>query len=290
MNKSEKILREIPPISDDDFFIVLNHKNAKFDYPLHFHPELEINLVLNSNGKRIIGDSIMNYTNADLVLIGSNTPHVWKTDEEQKGAHVITIQFRDDFLSEKSLKRKLARPLKELVLKSKQGILFSPKTIKLIKPRILELSTSQDFDSLLKFLSILNDLAISKDWQLLASHAYVDYYSFPKNRRIEKVDDYIKKNLHQQIRINDVASLINISESAFSHFFKKSTNSSFSDYVIDLRLGHAARLLIETEQTINEICFDSGFNNLSNFNRTFKRKMGLTPSGFRAQQKLITKH
>lgn len=139
-------------------------------------------------------------------------------------------------------------------------------------------------------MGILNDLAISKDWQLLASHAYVDYYSFAKNRRIEKVDKYIKENIHQQLMIDEVASLINLSASAFSHFFKKSTNSSFSDYIIDLRLGNASRLLIETERSINDICFDSGFNNLSNFNRTFKRKMGLTPSSFRAQQKLITKH
>lgn len=290
MNKNDKILREIPPISDDDFFILLNHHQAKFDYPLHFHPELELNLVLNASGKRIVGDSIAEFDQNDLVLVGPNIPHVWKSNINNNNAHVLTIQFNEDFLSEKSLNRKLARPVKELIKKSKQGILFSQQTIERIKPEILELTKSQDFDSLLRFLTILNDLAISKDWQLLASPAYVDYYRFPKNRRIEKVDNYIKQNIHQQLRVEEVAGLINMSGSAFSHFFKKSTNSSFSDYVTDLRLGNASRLLIETEKSINSICFDSGFNNLSNFNRTFKRKMGFTPSNFRAQQKLITKH
>ncbi|KKM15708.1 hypothetical protein LCGC14_1693290 [marine sediment metagenome] len=110
MNKSGKILREIPPISDDDFFIILNHHHAKFDYPLHFHPELELNLVLNATGKRVVGDSIKTYGDCDLVLVGPNTPHVWKTDRDYKNAHVITIQFSEDFLSEKSLKKNLQFP------------------------------------------------------------------------------------------------------------------------------------------------------------------------------------
>ena len=125
---------------------------------------------------------------------------------------------------------------------------------------------------------------------MLASPSYIDSYTIAKSRRIEKVNEYIKQNLYQKIQLKDVADLVNMSESAFSHFFKKRTNSSFSDYITDLRLGHAARLLIETERSISEVCFDSGFNNVSNFNRTFKKKLGFTPSMFRAQQKLITKH
>lgn len=290
MNKEKSILRESVPISGNDFFIVLNHTNAKFDFPLHFHPELELNLVLNSSGKRIIGDSVMGYGDADLVLVGPNTPHVWTGSDANTDAHVITIQFHQDFLPENWLNRKLASPIKDLIERSKRGIVFSKETVEMLKPKLLQLSDSQDFDSLLNFLSILYDLATAKNTKLLASHLYVDYYSFPKSRRIEKVNNYIKENLVQKITLKEVSDLVNMSESAFSHFFKKSTKSSFSDYITDLRLGYAARLLLETERSVNEICFDCGFNNISNFNRTFKRKMGFTPSAFRAQSKLITKH
>ncbi len=290
MNKKDKVLRELVPISDDDFFIVLNHQNAKFDFPLHYHPEIEINLVMNSSGKRIVGDSISEYTNHDLVIIGPNTPHCWVGKPEYGNAHVITIQFHMNFISPQSLNKKLAMPIKDLLDKSSRGILFSDDTINQLKPKIMGLSENQDFDSFLTFLSILYDLSIARNTKSLASISYIEDYKISKSRRIQKVSDYIHKNLHTKILIQDVASLINMSESAFSHFFKKSTNSSFSDYVIDLRLGHAARELIETEKSINEICFDSGFSNVSNFNRSFKRKIGFTPSSFRAQQKLITKH
>lgn len=290
MNKKDKVLRELVPISNDDFFVVLNHQNAKFDFPLHYHPEIEINLVMNSSGKRIVGDSISDYCNQDLVIIGPNTPHCWIGRPEYENAHVITIQFHMNFISPQSLNKKLAMPIRDLLDKSSRGILFSDDTINQLKPKIMGLSENQDFDSFLTFLSILYDLSIARNTKTLASISYIEDYKISKSRRIQKVSDYIHQNLHRKILIQDVASLINMSESAFSHFFKKSTNSSFSDYVIDLRLGHAARELIETEKSISEICFDSGFSNISNFNRSFKRKLGFTPSAFRAQQKLITKH
>jgi AraC-like DNA-binding protein/quercetin dioxygenase-like cupin family protein len=290
MNEKRNILRELVPISDDDFFIVLNHINAKFDFPLHFHPEIELNLVLNSSGKRIIGDSVVEYTDCDLAIIGPNTPHLWTGIKDNTNAHVITIQFHENLFSENTLNRKLAIPIRELLERSKRGIAFSKETIEALKPKILQLSDSQDFDSLLNFLSILHDLAIAKNTKTLASHSYIDYYSFPESQRIEKVNDFIKENLQNKIQLKEVADLVNMSESAFSHYFKKCTNSSFSDYITDLRLGLAARLLFESEESIKEICYDSGFNNISNFNRTFKRKMGFTPSEFRDQSKLITKH
>ena len=290
MNEKRNILRELVPISEDDFFIVLNHTNAKFDFPLHFHPEIELNLVLNSSGKRIIGDSVVEYSDCDLALIGPNTPHMWTGIKENNNAHVITIQFHEDLFSKNTLNRKLAFPIRELLERSKRGIAFSKETIETLKPKILKLSDSQDFDSLLNFLSILYDLSIAKNTKMLASHSYVDYYSFPESQRIEKANNYIKDNLHNKIQLKEIADLVNMSETAFSHYFKKCTNSSFSDYTTDLRLGLAARMLFESEQSIKEICYDCGFNNISNFNRTFKRKMGFTPSNFRDQSKLITKH
>lgn len=285
-----RIVREITPISSDDFFVVLNHFNAKFDFPIHYHPEYELNLVLNSKGKRIIGDSIQDYTSSDLVLIGPNTPHAWAGNENHSDAHVITIQFHTDFLSDKALNRKIAMPIKELLNKARRGVLFAKETTEVMIGKFEKLSGTQGFDSLLEFLSVLYDLSISRNQQVLASSSYVGHIDPSKSRRIQKVTDFIQTNLHKEIRVKEVAEMVNMSETAFSHFFKKRTQRSFSGYLTDMRIGHAARQLVDSEKNITEICYESGFNNISNFNRTFKKKRGVTPSDFRSQQQLITKH
>ena len=285
-----RIVREITPVSDDDFFVLLNHYNAKFDFPVHYHPEYELNLVLNSKGKRIIGDSIQEFETSDMVLTGPNTPHAWTGDEECKNAQVMTLQFHTDFLSDKALSRNIVLPIKELLLKSRRGVLFSTETIDIMVGKLDKLSNTQGFDSLLEFLSILYDLAISRNQKVLASASYVGHIDPSKSRRIQKITSFIQDNLHNEIRIKEVAGMVNMSETAFSHFFKKQTQRSFTDYLTDIRIGYAARELIDSEKTISEICYQSGFNNISNFNRTFKKKRGVTPSDFRSQQRLITKY
>jgi AraC-like DNA-binding protein len=287
---NERIIREITPLSDDDFFIVLNHYNASFGFPVHYHPEYELNMVSNSQGKRIIGDSILDYSDLDLVLIGPNTPHAWTGSSESNNAHVVTIQFHNNFLGESVLGRKLMLPIREMLEKSSRGILFTNETANYVQDRIMNLCENQDFDSLLAFFSILFDLSISRNQKILATPTYVCNFNTSKSRRIGKINEYIQQNIHQNIKIKEVADLVNMSETAFSHFFKKRTQRSFSDYITDLRAGHAAKQLIETEKNISEIVYDCGYNNISNFNRIFKKKVGLTPSEFRSQQRLITKH
>lgn len=284
----ERIIREVTPITDEDFFIVLNHSNAKFDFPVHYHPEYELNLVLNSKGKRIVGDSIEEYSSPDLVLIGSNTPHAWTGSEAN--ARVITIQFHTDFLSEKSLSRNMMLPLRELLARSRQGIRFSEKTATEMISRIDGLTAPSGFDSLLNFLSLLRDLSLARHQEILSSPSYMGPSALAKSRRINTINEYLYRNLSNPIRIQDVANLVHMSQSAFSHFFKKRTQKNFSNYLSNLRVGFAARMLIESDKNIAEICFECGFNNLSNFNRAFKAQRGCTPREFRSQQKFITKH
>lgn len=285
----KRIVREITPINEGDVFVVLNHLNAKFDFPIHYHPEYEINLVLNSQGKRIIGDSIKPFSTPDMALIGPNTPHAW-TGHESEDVQVITIQFQEDFLSEQTLSRNMLQPINDMLKRSRMGIHFSKEATLNMVPRIQQLTQERGFDSLLDFLSILYDLSISRNQTALSSPSYVDLYDTSKSKRISIVNDYLCKNLHNPIKIEEVASLVNMSPSAFSHFFKKRTQRTFSNYLSDLRVGNAAKLLIETDKNISEICYDSGFNNLSNFNRVFKGQKGCTPKEFRMQQKLIIKH
>lgn len=284
------IEREITPLTEEDFFIVLNNYHAKFDFPVHYHPEYELNLVFNSKGKRIIGDSIQDYHNMDMVLIGPNTPHAWTGENDHDDVRVITIQFQKDVLSDATLNRKLMAPIREMLAKSYRGIAFSQTTIFDLQKRIVQLSDKSGFDSFIELLSILYDLSISRNQKLLSSSSYVNKYEDTKSRRIKKVTDYIYENYSHSIKLKEVADLINMSETAFSHFFKKRTHRSFSDFVNDVRVGNAARLVVESEKSMAEIGYECGFNNLSNFNRIFKKKKGCTPSEFKKNQLSIDKY
>jgi len=283
-------MREVTPVTSEDLFVVLNHYNAKFDFPVHFHPEYEINLVLYSKGKRIIGDSIIDYNSPDLVLIGPNTPHAWTGNVNNRNAQVVTIQFDGNFFNEKMLNKKFAASIRSMFEKSARGILFPAETIDKLQGRLIKLSEMHGFDSFMGFLSILYDLSISRNQTILASQGYVGQFDTNNSRRISKVISYLQENLINDIKIKQVADLVNMSETAFSHFFKKRTQRSFTEYLTDMRISYAARQILETDRNISEICFISGFNNLSNFNRTFKGRYGCTPCELRSQQQFLTRH
>ena len=281
--------KEITPLASDDLFIVLNHHSAKFDYPVHYHTDFEINLVIDTYGKRIVGDSIEEFSTLDLVMIGPNIPHKWFGEVEENN-HVVTIQFSDKLLNFPILEKRLFNSIKSLLVESQRGLVFSERTQKTISEKILQLTKMQGFQTVLEFFSILNELAVS-DRRILVSNQFDSQLVVrtSKSRRIATVCDYIERNYAKVVNLSEVASLVNMSESAFSHFFKKRTNTSFKDYLINVRISHACQLLTKTTYSIAEVCFACGFNNLSNFIRIFKKKKGSTPSDYRViiEQMLI---
>lgn len=283
------IQKEITPIAAEDLFIVLNHPNAKFDYPVHYHSDYEINLVMDTYGTRTVGDSEEEFNTLDLIMIGPNIPHAWK-GEVVEGNHVVTIQFSDKLLNFPILGKRLFSSIKQLLIESQHGISFSEQIQLLMKDKTLKLTKMQGFHTVLEFFSILYELSIA-DRRILVSNQYdtKDTVRTSKSRRIAKVCEYIDKNIEEPIRLGDVAQLVSMSESAFSHFFKKKTNCTFIDYVTNLRIARACQLLSETTYTVAEICYTCGFNNLSNFIRIFKKKKGSTPQEYRMflQQMLI---
>jgi len=283
------IQKEITPIAPDDLFIVLNHPSAKFDYPVHYHSDYEINLVMNSKGKRIVGDSVENFNSLDLIMVGPDLPHAWR-GEIVEGNHVVTIQFSDKLLNFPILEKRLFIPIKQLLFESQRGIAFSENTQLIMKEKIVRLTKMQGFHTVLEFLSILHELSIA-DRRILVSNQYdtKDTVRKSKSRRIAKVCEYIEKNYEEPIKLKDAAQLVNMSESAFSHFFKKKTNCTFIDYITNLRIARACQMLTDTSHTVAEICYTCGFNNLSNFIRIFKKKKGNTPNEYRTflQQMLI---
>ena len=282
------IYREITPLTPYDCFTIFSREKKDFDFPLHHHEEFELNLIINGKGvKRIIGDHIGVIDNVELVLVGSHLPHAWFTHqyqwtENKPLIHEITIQFHKDLFDEKLLLRNQLFFIKSLFEKASNGVLFSKETVQRIYPRLVNLSKTKDFMSVLELMSILHELSISKDMLSLSNSTFKDNEAIHINsRRLENVFAYMQTNFTQDIPLSKVAQIAGMTEVSFSRFIKKRTGKTYIESLNEIRLGHASRMLIETTHAIAEIAYKNGFNNLSYFNRIFKNKNGITPKEFR---------
>lgn len=277
------IIREITPLTQSDCFTIFSRTKTEFDFPLHNHDDMELNLVLNAPGaERIVGDHIGEIDDMDLVLVGSNLSHGWFTHHcRSTEIKEVTIQFHKDLLDEKFLKRNQLSFIRSMFEQSKRGVLFSRETIDKIAPRLLNLSNKNGFHSILELLSILHDLSVSKDNKMLSDSTFTKEDFNYNSRRIEKVFEFMNNNFDKLLTLSDVAKIANMPEASFSRFIKKRTGYNFVDSLSEIRLGHVSRMLIDTTQSVAEIAYKCGFNNMANFNRTFKTKKGCTPKEFR---------
>lgn len=281
---SKSILKEAPPLTKSDCFSLFARYKTEFDFPLHFHEEYELNFIENAKGvKRVVGDSMEEIDDLELVLVGPNIPHAWFTHKCQSDKiFEITIQFHRDLFHETLLKRTQLSSIRQLFEQSLKGILFSKETIQEIAPRIKALEHKTGFDSMIELMIILNELAAAKDSRYLSGEKiYNADYIYMDSVRMEKLIEFMNANFARPVRLAEAATLVNMAETAFSRFFKTKTGVNFVDFLNDIRLGHAARLLIDTKDSIAEVATACGFTNISNFNRTFKRQKGLTPKDFR---------
>jgi AraC-like DNA-binding protein len=280
------LLREITPLTQGDCFTLFSRVKTDFDFPLHYHEEFELNFIQNGKGaKRVIGDHIEEIDDLELVLVGPNLPHGWFTHKlKGRQLHEITIQFHRDLFDDKFLQRHQMSFIRKMFEKSLRGILFSRETTEAITPRLVGLTEKHGFDSVLELLSILHDLSTSRNIRTLSNTSFnnTDTISY-NSRRVHVVMEHLNKNFHKEVSLSEVAKLIAMSDVAFSRFFKMRTGKTFVDTLNEVRLGHASRMLIDTTQSINEIAYRCGFNNMSNFNRIFKKKKKCTPKEFRLE-------
>jgi len=278
-----KLLREITPLTQNDCFTLFSRQKNQFDFPLHYHEEIELNFIKNAAGaKRVIGNHVEEIGDAELVLVGSNLQHGWFNHQfKEKIIEEITIQFHRDLFDEKFLKRNQMSFIRTLFQHSARGVLFSEETSLAIMPRLRQLTQKQGFDSVLELMSILHDLSISRNTRTLSDVSFNKELTPYNSRRVEKIMAYMNNNFNQNITLNEAAKIAGMTEVSLSRFFKLRTGKTFVDTLNEVRLGHASRMLIETTESVNEIAYKCGFNNLSNFNRIFKKKKDSTPKDFR---------
>lgn len=283
---SDRVLHEITPLMGRDAIYIADRNKKEFAYPIHNHEVYELNFVENAAGvRRIVGDSSEIIGNYDLVLITSpDLEHVWEQNTcTSKDIREITIQFKfgldeEDVLFEKTPFLSIRNMLKE----AQKGLAFPLPAIMKVYNLLTSISSIDDrFEALLQFLRILHILSIQDGAHALATSAYAKVKIEDDSRRVLKVKNYINENYMYEIKLETLADIANMSQSAFSRFFKLHTGRTLSDYIIDTRLGYATRMLLDTQDSIANISFNCGYNNLSNFNRLFKRKKGCSPSEFR---------
>ena len=282
----ENLMREITPLTQNDCFTIFSRVKTDFDFPLHYHEEFELNFIHNAKGaKRVVGDHMEEIDDLELVLVGPNLQHAWFSHKcKSEEIREITIQFHKDLFDEKFLRRNQLNFIRVMFEKSTRGILFSRKTTQQLMPRIMELNQKHAFDSVLELLSILHDLSASRNMRTLSDATFNNSEQYTYNsRRIEKTFEYMNKNFDKAIMLSEVARLSSMSEVSFSRFFKQRTGITFIDSLTEIRLGHASRMLIDTTNSIAEIAYNCGFNNISNFNRIFKKKKNCTPRSFREE-------
>jgi AraC-like DNA-binding protein len=262
---------------------VRKNSYANFLKIWHYHPELELVTILKSKGTRFIGDSIQKFQPKDVVLIGKNLPHMWLNDPKyfQENStlktEAIAIHFKEDFLGNAFLDLPEMAPIKSLFKKAAQGIQFK-NISKILLKEIVQLTTETAFNKTHKMIAILNQLALHSDVKILASSGYVSSLKLEESKLSNKVIAFIFKNFNQDINLNRVAEIVNMNPSAFSRSFKRVHRKTFSKYINEIRIGYACKLLQENELNIAAIAYESGFNNLSNFNRQFKMIKKIAPS------------
>jgi len=275
------VFEQIPDHESESFWDE-SIQGPGFGCTWHFHPEYELTLTLRSQGHRIVGDHYATLEAGDLVLVGPNLPHIWQNDGEL-GVQASVIQFRHNFLGKEFFERPELVLVRRLLARSRSGLQVTGLTRRRVADRMQELGKNTGYDRLLDILWILGELARSRELRPLASAGFHGETDHGDEERMTRIWSFISQRLGGPIYLRDVARVSCLSETAFERYFRTRTGHSFVDFLNEMRIGRACRLLVETDKSITEIAFASGFGNLANFNRQFLRRRQMPPRQFRAR-------
>ena len=253
----------------------------------HFHPEVELVYVNKGKGKRHIGNHLSYFNNSQLILIGSNLPHNGFTDRLTSSGRETLIQFKPEVLGDMFMNMPEMKEISKLLELAKKGILYKPEIKKIVGPKIEELPKVQGIERIIKLLDILSDLANVEDYTILNADGYAFTANLQDSDRINVIYKYINTNFQRQITLDEIANTVSMTVPAFCRYFKNVTGKTFTQLVNEIRIVHATKLLSESQSSITDICFESGFNNFSHFNKQFKEVTGKNASAYRKEIKLI---
>ena len=268
---------------DQSSFTYRQKSVARLPFDWHFHPEHELTLITRSSGTRYVGDASEEYDDGDLVLLGPNLPHTWDSTTSRRAIRqhrAVFAQFGADFLGERFLAAPELRSVAQLLERSARGLVFSGESARRSSAQLLAMAELSGLDRLVALLAVLERLARDGEARAIVSEGY----SPPRrdeHRRIDRVIRFVHDRVRGELAQTAVAEFAGLSPAAFSRFFRRAVGKTFVEYVGEVRIGHAARLLIETDLSVLDIAYESGFRNLSNFNRRFRRLKGKSPREFR---------
>jgi len=259
------------------------------DTPFHFHHLCELVWIEESFGKRIIGDHVNNFEHNDLVLLGPNLPHIWQNDDsfhrKKKGcrARATVIYFPTDYMLNLTDDQSILIHTQDLIKRSSRGLRFFGTTNQKVSDILSMMTEEGGLKKIIHFLKIIEILSLSQEYDYLASISFKNLYDEKDTLRINKVYQFLMQNFHRDIELKEVADLCNMTPTAFCRFFKSRTHKSFTQFLNELRIGHASTLLQNDDYSISDVCYECGFNNLTNFNKFFKTLRHMTPSEYRKE-------
>ncbi|GAA4313922.1 AraC family transcriptional regulator [Compostibacter hankyongensis] len=272
--------------------MVIERREPYFNNLFHFHPECELVYVVESHGRRIVGDSIEHFEKGDLVFVGSNLPHVWYNEEvyyqgrTDLQARSVVVYFLQELFGEKFFSLEETRQLADFFQRARRGMKIYGKAHKAATRSLLRLPAQKGMDRIISLLQILQLLSETQEYEYLASIGYTHAYNPRDNHKIDEVFKFVLSNYHRDISLNEVARITNFTPQSFCRFFKNRTKKSFVQFVNEVRIGQVCRKLSEEEWSIAETAYSCGFQNLSNFNRFFKEMTGKTPKAYRQEIKI----
>lgn len=276
-------------IPSNKVFVIKELRESYLDKYWHSHEEYQLNIILKGRGTRYIGDNMKPFKEGDLVLTGPHLPHVWRSDnayfdpENQLDTHDIVIYFPESFLGKDAFQKEEFEEIGKLLARADRGLEITGQTNRTVVKMMKELVHRKGGASIIGLLEILEVLAHSTELTPIAHVDYKSNYTANEKDKISEILEYVLKNFKEKITLQDVASLANMSESAFSRYFKNRVNKSFSDFLGDVRISNARKLLHDGDLNISQVCYQSGFPTLSNFNKQFKDRIGKTPLNYKKE-------
>ena len=275
----------------ESFFIGIFQDNLEKS-TWHYHNNYEISFITEGSGKRIVADSIEEFQPGDLVFIGRNLPHVWIADKEMltpsaRTLEMVFLQFTDEVLCSQLLALPEFNHVAKALSLSEQGIQIVGQTLNEVSELMLQLPYLKGFDRMLHFFKMMDIIGKSDSNIQLASKEYLKVRFTTGNKRIATIHDYLMKNYREEVNLEKMADLVNMAEGSLCRFFKENMGITLFEYLNKLKTDFACKLLMNPDLSILDVCFDSGFNNLSHFNKQFRKTTGVTPTEYRKRFKNI---